>query len=75
MDKKEFLAIFAEQFDDTDPNEIQFDTKFHDLDGWCSIVGMTIIAMAQNSYNKIISGEELRHCVTVEDVYNLILHR
>lgn len=72
MDKIEFLANFAESFDDTDPNEIQFDTKFRDLDEWSSLTGMTVLAMAKVSYNKTISGEELRRCITVEDVYNLI---
>lgn len=72
MDKNEFLANFADQFEDTDPSEIQFDTKFHDLDEWSSLVGMTVLAMAKVSYGKTISGEELKHCVTVEDVYNLI---
>ena len=72
MDKNEFLAIFADQFEDTDPSEIQFDTKFHDLDEWSSLMGMTVIAMAKMTYQKNITGEELRHCVTVEDVYNLI---
>lgn len=72
MDKNEFMANFAEQFEDTDPDEIQFDTRFHDLEEWSSLVGMTLIAMARVSYNKSISGEELKKCVTVEDVYNLI---
>ena len=72
MDKEEFLANFADQFEDTDPSEIQFDTRFHDLDEWGSLMGMTILAMAKISYDKTITGEELKHCVTVEDVYNLI---
>ena len=72
MDKQEFLANFAESFDDTNPNEIQFDTQFHDLDEWSSLVGMSVLAMAKVSYGKSISGEELKHCITVEDVYNLI---
>ena len=72
MDKNDFLANFAEQFEDTDPSEIQFETKFHDLEEWSSLVGMTVLAMAKVSYNKTITGEELKKCVTVEDVYNLI---
>ncbi len=72
MDKNEFLANFADQFEDTDPGEIKFDTKFHDLDEWGSVIGMTILAMAKISYNKSITGEELKKCITVEDVYNLI---
>lgn len=72
MDRNEFLANFAEQFEETDPNEIKFETKFRDFDEWSSLVGMMLIAMAKVSYNKSISGEELKKCVTVEDVYNLI---
>lgn len=72
MDKNEFLENFASQFDDTDPSQITFGTTFHDLDEWSSLVGMSIIAMAKVSYNKVITGMELRSCSTVEDVFNLI---
>lgn len=73
MEKEEFLKNFAEQFDETDASEIQFNTKFRDLDDWSSIVGMSVIAMAKVSYNKSITGEELKKCATVEDVYKLIV--
>lgn len=72
MDRNEFLANFADKFDETDASEIQFDTKFHDLDEWSSLVGMSLIAMSKVCYNKTITGDELRHCITVESVYNLI---
>lgn len=72
MEINEFLANFADQFDDTDASEIQADTKFRDLDEWSSIVGMSVIAMAKVSYQKTITGTELKACTTVEDVYNLI---
>lgn len=75
MDKNEFLANFAESFDDTDANEIQFDTKFHDLDEWSSLTGMSVIALAKTEYGKTITGAELRACVTVEDVFNLIANK
>ena len=32
MDKNQFLANFADQFDDTDASEITLSTEFHDLD-------------------------------------------
>lgn len=75
MDKKEFLENFASQFDETDPSEIMFETVFHDLDEWSSLIGMSIIAMAKVSYNKAITGTELKSCSTVEDVYNLIVSK
>ena len=72
MDKMSFLANFADQFEDTDPHEIQFETRFRDLDEWCSLIGMSVIAMAKINYGKSISGMDLKQCITVEDVYNLI---
>ena len=72
MELKEFVANFANQFDDTDPSEIQASTKFHDLEEWSSLTGMGVIAFVKTEYGKTITGKELRECVTVEDVFNLI---
>lgn len=72
MELNEFVANFADQFDDTDPEEIKSDTVFHDLDEWSSLTGMGVIALAKTEYGKTITGAELRACVTVEDVFNLI---
>lgn len=72
MELKEFVANFANQFDDTDPSEINAETVFHDLDEWSSLTGMSVIALAKTEYNKSITGAELKACVTVEDIFNLI---
>ena len=72
MDLKEFIENVAEQFDDTDASEIQADTEFHELDEWGSLTGMGVIAMVKTTYGKTITGKEIRECVTVEDVFNLV---
>ncbi len=72
MEINEFVANFAELFDDTDASEIRPSTIFHDLDEWSSLTGMGCIALAKTQYGKSINGAELRACVTVEDVFNLI---
>ena len=72
MELNEFVANFADQFDDTDASEIQASTVFHDLDEWSSLTGMGVIALAKTEYGKSITGAELKACVTVEDVFNLI---
>ena len=69
---EEFVSEFAEQFDETDASEISATTKFHDLDEWGSLIGMSVIAMAKTQYGKTITGKEIRQCTTVEDLYNLI---
>ena len=72
MDLQEFIFYFAEQFDDTDSSEIHADTKFHELDEWGSLLGMSVIAMAKTQYGKTITGKEIRECETVEDLFKLI---
>lgn len=72
MELNEFVAKFAEMFDDTDPSEITPTTVFHDLDEWSSLIGMSVIALAKTEYGKSITGKELKACVTVENVFNLI---
>ena len=75
MDLKEFIANFAEQFDDTDASEIQADTEFHELDEWGSRTGMGVIAMVKTIYGKAITGKEIRECITVQDLFNLVAEK
>ena len=72
MELNKFVMNFAEQFDDTDASEIQASTVFHDLEEWSSLTGMSVIALAKTEYGKSITSAELKACVTVEDVFNLI---
>lgn len=72
MELSNFLIDFADQFDDTDASEIKAETVFHDLEEWNSLVGMSLIAMAKTQYGKTITGKEIRECVTVRDLFDLI---
>lgn len=72
MEISDFLADFAELFDDTDAATIQEETAFHELDEWSSLIGMSLIAMVKTEYGKTITGKEIRECVTVRDLFNLI---
>jgi len=75
MELNEFVANFADLFDDTDASEITKDCNFRDLDEYGSLIGMSIIAMAKTQYGKAISGAEIRSCTTVEDLFNLIKNK
>ena len=72
MELKDFVKEFAFQFDDTDPEEIQAETMFHDIEEWSSLIGMSVIALAKTQYGKTITGKEIRECETVEDLFKLI---
>lgn len=72
MEIEKFIENLADQFDETDANEIQADTKFHNLEEWSSLTSMCVIAMAKTQFGKTITGKEIRECETVEDLFNLV---
>ena len=72
---KDFLANFAEQFDDTDPGEIKAETVFKDLDEWSSLIALSIIAMVDEEYDVTLKGDDIRNSATVEDLFNIVKSR
>lgn len=72
---EEFVALFAEQFDDTDPCEITATTVFHDLDEWSSLIGLSLIAMVDEEFDVALKGDDVKNSVTVEDLYNRVISK
>ena len=72
MKLDEFVKLFAEQFDETEPDEIQPDTHFQELEEWSSLSAMSIIAFIKTQYGKTVTGKEIRSCETVQDVFELV---
>ena len=70
---EEFVALFAEQFDDTDASEIQASTNFHKLDEWSSLIGLSVIAMVDEEFDVALKGDDVKNAVTVENLYNTII--
>lgn len=75
MELKDFIANFAEQFDDTDANELTSATEFKNLDEWSSIIALSVIAMVDEEYDVTIKGEDIRNSSTIEDLYNIVVSR
>lgn len=75
MELKDFIANFAEQFDDTDANELTGATEFKNLDEWSSIIALSVIAMVDEEYDVTIKGEDIRNSSTIEDLYNIVVSR
>ena len=72
MNIEDFIASFAEQFEETDPSLILESTDFKSLEEWDSLVAMGVIAFVKADYGKQISGQEIRQCKTVRELYDLV---
>lgn len=72
---EEFVELFAEQFDETDANQISSTTKFHELDEWSSLIGLSVIAMVDEEFEVALKGDDVKNSETVEDLYNKVISK
>ena len=68
----EFIALFAEQFDETDVNEFKAETCFRDLEEWSSIIGLSIIAMVDEEFEVALKADDMKKAITVGDLYEIV---
>lgn len=72
MDINEFIANFADQFDDTDPSEIFAETKFRDLKEWSSMTGLAILNMISTNYSVRLNFSEFKSANTVQELFDMV---
>ncbi|WP_086282815.1 MULTISPECIES: acyl carrier protein [Campylobacter] len=51
--------------------KLDFNMKLDDIEEWDSLAIVSIISLYDGLFKKIITGNDLRECKTVEDVVNL----
>lgn len=68
----EFVALFADQFDETDINELKPETEFKKLEEWSSLIALSVIAMVDEEYDVTIKGDDIRNSNTIEDLFNTV---
>ncbi len=75
MELNEFVAHFAEQFEETEASEFTPATKYHELEEWSSLIGLSIIAMVDEEYDVTLKGNDVKNSVTIEDLFNIVKER
>ena len=72
---QEFVALFAEQFDESDAALFTPETRFRDLEEWSSILGLSIIAMVDEEFEVALRANDFRKAETIADLYNVVLDK
>ncbi|KAA5408696.1 acyl carrier protein [Bacteroides cellulosilyticus] len=75
MEMNDFVALFAEQFDDTDASLFTADTKFKDLDEWSSLIALSVISMVDEEYDVTLKGDDIRNASTVGDLFDIVKNK
>ena len=69
----EFIQLFTEQFDQTDPSEFKADTEYRELDEWSSLIALSVIAMVDEEFNVALKGKDILNSITIKDLYNTVI--
>lgn len=72
MDITAFISNFADLFENTDTSVFTPQTRFRDLDEWSSLIGLSVMAMADEEYHVKLKGDDIRNAQTIQDLYDVV---
>lgn len=72
MEINEFIANFADQFDETDASVFTPETKFRELKEWSSLIALSVMAMIDDEYDVQLTANEMRETQTIQDLFNIV---
>lgn len=72
MEFNQFIKDFVDQFDDLELADVTPDTVMRDLDEWSSMIGLSLLNMAEKSYGVQLTFDELRNAITVQNLFDTI---
>jgi len=72
MNIQEFILIIEAEFDEVDKNSLEPSTSFRQMEGWSSMHALILIALVDNHFDVLLTGEELRGLDTIQDLYSLL---
>lgn len=72
MEIQEFIKHFAGEFDETPMDEFTPQTDYKTLDEWNSLTALSIIAMVDEVCKKTITGADLRHHNSIEELWKFV---
>ena len=75
MKINEFIANFADQFEETEVKVFAPETRYRDLDEWSSLIALSILAMIDEEYDVQLKGEEMRGTNTIKELFDLVVSK
>ncbi len=72
MEENKFIENFATIFDDTDISELKMETEFKNLDEWCSLVALGLLAVMEEEYDAELSSKDIENSTTIRDIYEIV---
>ncbi len=68
----QFIESFLTAVDFQEAVEVTADTALKDLPEWDSLAALGVIVMFDVDFGKTITGDDLKTCATITDLYKLL---
>lgn len=75
MTIEEFIGKIEEEIEELEPGALQPETNYRDLEDWSSMHALIIIALVDTEYDVTVTGDELRNCNTVQELYDHVVSK
>jgi len=72
MNIQEFITIIEEEFDEVEIGSLSPSTSFRQMEGWSSMHALILIALVDNHFDVLLTGEELRNMDSIEDLFTFL---
>lgn len=72
MEIKEFIENFKDQFEDELTCELTAETNFRDVDGWSSIVALSVMSMIDDEYDVQLNASDMRQANTIQELFDIV---
>ena len=72
MTIEEFTQKMESVFEDEQPGSFTPDTDFRNIPTWSSMYALIIVALFETDFKTTVTGDQLRKCSTVRDLYQLL---
>lgn len=69
---KEFTRLIEKEFEDIEPSSLSPETNYRDIPDFSSMHALIIIALIDNEFDVLLSGQDLKSTQTINDLYNLV---
>lgn len=70
-----FITKLESEIDGIEPGSLQPETVYREIPTWSSMYALVLLALAETEYDVTLTGEDLRLCKSVQDLYDLIKNR
>jgi acyl carrier protein len=75
MDINKFVRNFEDAIDNVDENTLSGESKFQEIAEWDSLALLSTLAMLDSEYNVSLSGEEIKSCSTLQQLFDLTISK